>query len=144
MKQMDKINLKLVDGERAKVAFVCNHNSCRSQMAEAIGKLCASDVFDSYSAGTIIKNQINPDAVRLIKSRYGVDMELTQFNKKLADIPQPDIIIFMGCNVSCPMASAKHTENWGLDDPSGQSDEFFNSTIDTIEEKVLELKAKLS
>ena len=35
-----------------KVAFICVHNSCRSQIAEALGKKIAGDVFESYSAGT--------------------------------------------------------------------------------------------
>lgn len=56
-----------------KVAFICVHNSCRSQIAEALGKHLASDVFESYSAGSEIKNQINPDAVRLMKNLYGKD-----------------------------------------------------------------------
>lgn len=60
-----------------KVAFICVHNSCRSQIAEALGKHLASDVFESYSAGSEIKNQINPDAVRLMKNLYGIDMEKT-------------------------------------------------------------------
>ena len=35
-----------------KVAFICVHNSCRSQIAQALGNHFARDVFDSYSAGT--------------------------------------------------------------------------------------------
>ncbi|MFI3168024.1 MAG: arsenate reductase ArsC [Bacillota bacterium] len=143
---MENNNLreKLCCEGKPKVAFICNHNSCRSQMAEALGKLFASDVFDSYSAGTIIKSQINQDAVRLIKEIYSVDMEKTQFNKKLEEIPAPDIAIFMGCNVSCPMLKAKHSENWGLDDPSGKNDEEFKIIINTIEENVKRLALELS
>ena len=55
---------------KPKVAFICVHNSCRSQIAEALGKALASDVFESYSAGTETKPQINQDAVRLIKALY--------------------------------------------------------------------------
>ena len=60
-----------------------------AKMAEALGKLLASDVFESYSAGTKLKKQINPDAVRLMKQIYGIDMEETQYNKLLSDIPKP-------------------------------------------------------
>lgn len=74
--------------QKPKVAFVCVHNFCRSQIAEALGKLLAADVFDSYSAGTETKPQINQDAVRLMKRLYGVDMELTQHSKLLANIPR--------------------------------------------------------
>ncbi len=126
-----------------KVAFVCNHNSCRSQIAEALGKHLAADVFESYSAGTIIKDKINPDAVRMMKKLYEIDMEKTQFNKKINDIPQPDIVIFMGCNVACPAVKCQYSENWGLVDPSGQDDAVFEQTIKTIHEKMLQLKEKL-
>lgn len=125
---------------KPKVAFVCVHNSCRSQMAEALGKLLASDVFESYSAGTELKDHINPDAVRMMKKLHNIDMEETQYNKLITDIPQPDVVIFMGCNVSCPTLKGKYEENWGLDDPSGKSDEVFAETIRLIEEKMLLLK----
>ncbi len=139
---MSKLNLTC-EG-KPKVAFICNHNSCRSQMAEALGKLLGADIFDSYSAGTEIKSQINQDAVRLIKEVYSIDMEATQFNKTIFDIPNPDVAIFMGCNVSCPSVRAEHNENWGLDDPTGKNDEEFKKIIETIHQKVLELKEKLS
>ena len=83
----------------AKVAFVCVHNSCRSQMAEALGKHFASDVFESYSAGTETKPKINQDAVRLIKDIYHIDMEATQTSKLITEIPEVDVVITMGCNV---------------------------------------------
>nr|WP_305768948.1 arsenate reductase ArsC [Candidatus Epulopiscium viviparus] len=129
---------------KPKVAFVCNHNSCRSQIAEALGKRLGSDVFESFSAGTIIKNQINQDAVRLIKNIYEIDMEETQYNKVLDAIPQPDVVIFMGCNVSCPNVPSQYAENWGLDDPTGKSDEEFKAIIAEVERRVILLKAKLS
>lgn len=129
--------------DKPKVAFICVHNSCRSQMAEALGKKFASDVFESYSAGTELKSHINPDAVRMIKKTYGIDMEKTQFNKLLSDIPKPDVVIFMGCNVSCPNLTAQYMENWGLDDPTGKSDEVFAETIKKIEENIITLKEKL-
>lgn len=128
---------------KPKVAFVCVHNSCRSQIAEALGKKLASDVFESYSAGTQLKDHINPDAVRMMKQLYGIDMEETQHSKLLSQIPQPDVVIFMGCNVSCPVLPSQYAENWGLDDPSGQDDSVFAYTIDQIEKKVLELRQKL-
>ncbi len=128
---------------KPKVAFVCNHNSCRSQMAEALGILLAADVFESYSAGTEIKDHINPDAVRLMKKIYNVDMEATQYNKVINDIPAPDVVIFMGCNVQCPYLSAPYTENWGLDDPSGKDDLVFTDIITQIEKNILRLKEVL-
>lgn len=129
---------------KPKVAFVCVHNSCRSQIAEALGKLLASDVFTSYSAGTELKDHINPDAVRLMKKIYRIDMELTQRNKLIMDIPDPDVVITMGCNVNCPTLPCKMREDWGLEDPSGKSDEEFIKTIEIIESKIKELKTRLT
>jgi len=129
---------------KPKVAFICVHNSCRSQIAEALGKKLAADVFDSFSAGTEVKPQINQDAVRLMKQVHNIDMEETQYSKLLSDIPKPDVAIFMGCNVSCLYLKCDHMENWGLDDPTGQPDEVFLETIRKIEEKMVELRQKLS
>ena len=126
-----------------KVAFICVHNSCRSQIAEALGKKLASDVFESYSAGTETKTSINQDAVRLMKHVHGIDMEETQRSKLLSDIPQVDVVITMGCNVRCPFLPCSHREDWGLEDPSGKSDEAFLETIRLIEEKVLNLRDRM-
>ena len=126
-----------------KVAFICVHNSCRSQIAEALGRRLASDVFESYSAGTETKPQINQDAVRLMKQIHGIDMEATQRSKLLSDIPEVDVVITMGCNVQCPFLPCSHREDWGLEDPSGKSGEAFLETIRLIEEKVLDLKARM-
>ena len=142
--QKDTAGRKLNCEEKPKVAFICVHNSCRSQIAEALGKKLASDVFESYSAGTETKPRINQDAVRIMKRLYGIDMEQTQYSKLISDIPEPDIAISMGCNVGCPFIGRPFDDNWGLDDPTGQSDEVFEETIRKIEDKILELRDKLS
>lgn len=129
---------------KPKVAFICVHNSCRSQIAEALGKHLAADVFESYSAGTETKERINPDAVRIIKQLYGIDMEETQRPKLLEDIPPVDIVITMGCNVECPCLPCKHREDWELDDPTGKPDEEFIKIIKTIEIKIKDLQAQLT
>ena len=128
---------------KKKVAFICVHNSCRSQMAEAIGKIYGKDIFESYSAGTEIKPQINQDAVRIIKDLYNVNMNATQKSKLLSDIPKVDIVIKMGCNVICPSLPAEHIEDWGLDDPTGKNDSEFIKTAKLIEEKVKDLAARI-
>lgn len=129
--------------KKLKVAFVCVHNSCRSQMAEALGKLLASDVFESYSAGTELRPQINQDAVRIIKELYGINMNETQKSKLLADIPEVDVVVTMGCNVNCPHLPCIHREDWGLNDPSGKSDDKFIKTAKMIEEKIMNLKNRI-
>lgn len=128
---------------KVKVAFICVHNSCRSQMAEALGKLFASDTFESFSAGTEVKPQINQDAVRIIKDQYGIDMNLSQKSKLLNDIPKVDIVVTMGCNVICPNLPCAHREDWGLEDPSGKDDEEFMKTASLIESKIRDLKLRI-
>lgn len=129
---------------KPKVAFICVHNSCRSQIAEALGKALASDVFESYSAGTETKPQINQDAVRLMKKFYGIDMEQTQYSKLISDIPEPDIAISMGCNVGCPFIGRPFDDNWGLEDPTGKNDEEFKKDIDEIQKQIMKLKDRMT
>ena len=129
--------------KKPKVAFLCVHNSCRSQMAEALGKKLAGDVFESFSAGTEPGTHINPDAVRLMKQVYGIDMEQAQHNKPLSDLPAVDIVVTMGCNVQCPTLPCSHREDWGMEDPSGKADEEFLAVLARIEDKVLDLKQRI-
>jgi len=125
---------------KKKVAFICVHNSCRSQIAEALGRALAGDKFDFYSAGTETKPQINQDAVRLMKELYGIDMEQTQYSKTFNKIPAPDIAISMGCDVGCPYIGRKFDDNWGLQDPTGQGDDVFVKVIREIEKNIIRLK----
>ncbi len=129
--------------DKLKVAFVCVHNSCRSQIAEALGKLRYADVFESYSAGTETKPHINADAVRLMKEIYGIDMEQTQRSKLIDALPKVDIVVTMGCNVECPYLPSKHREDWGLEDPSGHDDAFFLQTIGLVEQKLQSLAQRI-
>lgn len=128
---------------KPKVAFICVHNSCRSQIAEALGKHYAGSVFESYSAGTETKPAINADAVRLMKERYHLDMEKTQYSKLLSDIPPVDIVITMGCNVDCPYLPCKYRQDWGLQDPTGKDDDEFIKIINEIDDKIKELKSRI-
>lgn len=129
---------------RPRVAFVCVHNSCRSQMAEAIARLKYGAVFESFSAGTHPSEAINADAVHHIKQRFGVDMTHTQKPKTLHELPEIDVLITMGCGVACPALPARRVEDWGLGDPSGQGDEAFVACIEAIEHKLAILARELN
>lgn len=127
---------------KPKVAFICIHNSCRSQMAEAFGRALAGDVFESYSAGTEQRPQINQDAVRVMREHFDIDMS-AQYSKLAQDIPRPDVVISMGCGVSCPALLGTISEDWGLADPTGKDDTAFIETALAIKEKILVLKEQL-
>lgn len=127
---------------KAKVGFICVHNSCRSQMAEALGKMLATDTFESFSAGTEKVPEINQDAVSIIRELYDYDMS-EQKSKLLDELPSLDIVITMGCNVHCPFLPCKYREDWGLEDPSGKDREEFEKTAKLIEEKIIDLKNRI-
>lgn len=127
-----------------KAAFICVHNSCRSQIAEALGRHLAGGVMECYSAGTETRPQINQDAVRLMKHLYNIDMEAAQYSKLLSEIPPVDIVVTMGCNVQCPLLPSERREDWGLEDPTGKSDQEFIKTIRIIETKIRNLARELS
>ncbi len=125
-----------------KVAFVCIHNSCRSQMAEGFGLKLGEGVFESYSAGTEDYPQVKPGAVEVMEE-IGINMSAHK-PKLISDIPEDiDILITMGCGVECPYVPCSHREDWGLEDPSGGPIEGFRNTRDIIKEKVLDLKARI-
>ena len=129
---------------KPKVAFICVHNSCRSQIAQALGRHLAADVFESYSAGTELRDRINPDAVRIMKKRYHIDMEAEgQRSKLLSELPPVDGVVTMGCNVQCPALPCAWRADWGLEDPTGQPDAVFEETIRRIEENILRLRDRL-
>lgn len=125
------------------VAFICTHNSCRSQIAEALATDYARrgvpgfDRFTFVSAGTELKNAINPDAQRLLLERRGIDMAARgQHPKLVTDIPRPDIAVSMGCGVRCPFIGRPFDADWGLDDPTGLPDDEFLTAIDAIDRLV--------
>lgn len=125
---------------RKKIAFVCVHNSCRSQIAEALGNRFLSEKYEFYSCGTKIKSRINQDAVRLMKEIYAIDMEKTQYCKLMEEIPKADIVISMGCQVECPYIGREFDDNWLLEDPTGKEDMVFKQTIQRIEEKIKSIR----
>lgn len=125
-----------------KVAFICVHNSCRSQIAEAFGRKLGAGVFEAFSAGTALKDRINPDAVRLMRKR-GFELETAQRPKTLDAIPTPDVVVTMGSGVVCPFFPGASVEDWGLEDPTGRDDLFFEAVIDEVERRVVDLVARL-
>lgn len=123
------------------VAFICVHNSCRSQMAEAWMRHLGSDVFEAYSAGTEEYPEVKPLALQVLKEA-GVSTEGLR-PKLLDEIPEEvDYLITMGCNVACPYIPTNYREDWGLEDPSGGPIEGYRKTSEIIREKVLELIRK--
>lgn len=124
--------------EKKTVAFVCVHNSCRSQMAEGWAESLGGDTMEAWSAGTEKYHQVKPLAVKVMQEA-GVDMS-GHYPKLLDDIPaKVDILISMGCGVVCPFVMCKYEEDWGIEDPSGGPIDDFRITRDILKDRVQKL-----
>lgn len=121
------------------VAFVCTHNACRSQIAEALARSLAPGALEPYSAGTDPAPEADRDAMRVLRERFGVDAG-AQHPKGLSDIPRVDVVVTMGCGVACPQLPAAHREDWGLEDPTGRGDEAIARTVEEIRRRVIDLR----
>lgn len=114
-----------------KLLFVCVGNSCRSQMAEALAK---SMGFEAASAGTHPAASVAPHALTLLEQRGLPTQGLVPKSVDLMDETDFDMVISMGCGVACP--NMKIHEDWGLDDPVGQSYDVYEATAARIEERL--------
>lgn len=124
------------------VLFVCVENSCRSQMAEAFGKMHGQGIINVYSSGSKPSGIVNPKAIASMKE---VGYDLSKHNSfGLDEIPQIkwDYAITMGCGDECPMIFAENREDWGLPDPKHMEPEEFAKVRDIIEKEVLDLIEK--
>lgn len=104
--------------QRPIVAFVCAHNACRSQMAQALARSLMPGEATFLSAGTHPAEAVDPGALAEL-GRRGVDANDLR-PKALGELPpRVDWLVTMGCGVSCPTFPCDHREDWGLDDPMG-------------------------
>lgn len=127
-----------------KVGFICTHNACRSQIAEAMGRHLAADVLESCSAGTDIKEAIDPAAARLMKEHYGIDMvKEGQHTKTLSEIGSVDVVVTMGCGVQCPSLPCQQRFDWRLEDPTGKDDAAYLRVMEEIRQKIVMLRQQI-
>lgn len=114
-----------------RLLFVCVGNSCRSQMAEGIARHLGHE---AASAGTHPANQVSTHALTILASK-GIDTSMLK--PKSVDLFKAedfDMVISMGCGVSCPVM--RIDQDWGLDDPVGQSLSVFEQTAAEIERRL--------
>lgn len=128
---------------KPRVAFVCTHNACQSQMAEAIAHEIAGDIIDPCSAGTDPVATVNANALRALWDLYGIDGAGLR-PKALSELGPVDIVVTMGCGVRCPVLPCVHREDWGLADPTGLGEAAFEETAQTIERRVLDLARRIT
>lgn len=125
-----------------KVIFVCIENSCRSQMAEAFGKIHGAESLEVYSSGSKPSGIVNPRAIEFMAE---LDYDLAAHDSKpLSEFEGMhfDYAITMGCGDECPMIKADVREDWGIPDPKNEEPERFREIRTIIEDKVKELIAR--
>ena len=61
----------------------------------------------------------------------------------LTPIQLEHISITMGCDVVCPIVENRYTEDWNLEDPTGQDDAFFRKVISKIEKNIKDLSLRI-
>ena len=122
-----------------KVLFVCVENSCRSQMAEALGRMLGEGVIECHSSGSRPSGIVNPKAIASM-DELGYDLSAHR-SKSLGEIPrlEYDYAITMGCGDECPMIEAQRREDWQIPDPKDMNRDDFNRVRDAIRERVVEL-----
>ena len=106
------------------VLFLCTGNSARSILAESILRKDGQARYRSFSAGSQPKGQVNPFALKVLKSlNYPVDGMRSKSWQEFAapDAPVMDFV-FTVCDSaageSCPVWPGQPmTAHWGIEDP---------------------------
>jgi len=130
--------------EKAKVLFLCTHNSARSQMAEGLLRHLAGDRFEVMSAGTEATH-IRPQAVRAM-DELGIDISAHESKTLDRYLGQPFDYVITVCdqaNEACPIfPGARRRLHWSIEDPaqaSGTEEErirVFQSVRNAIKEHI--------
>jgi arsenate reductase (thioredoxin) len=105
---------------KQRVLFLCTHNSCRSQMAEALANHYLADRCEACSAGTEA-TRVNPLAARVL-AELGINISLHR-SKTLSEFEGQKfdhVVTLCGdANETCPLfIGGTQRIHRGFDDPS--------------------------
>ena len=106
------------------VLFLCTGNSARSILAEAVMNRVGAGKFKGYSAGSVPKGEVNPHAIRLLKSlNYNTDgLRSKSWDEFAAPAVNLDFVFTVcdnAANEVCPIWPGQPmTAHWGLADPA--------------------------
>jgi len=118
------------------ILFVCIQNAGRSQMAEALFRLAASDRHEARSAGSNPGEHVHPEVIETMRE-LGVDLSgRVPHRLGHSDAEWADIVVTMGCGDACPVILGKRYIDWELDDPHGQSLERVREIRDEIASRI--------
>ena len=130
---------------RNKVVYVCTENACRSQMASAFTQYYAGDRIEVESGGSAPALEVNP-IMKEAMAEKGIDMAFCK-PKSIEDAVRygnPEVVVSMGCEVTCPVFPGATNQEWDLPDPAGGSIEFMRKVRDDIEERVKKLISEIT
>jgi protein-tyrosine-phosphatase len=125
---------------RKKILFACKGNACRSQMSQAFASFHAGDRVEALSAGDSPAEEIS-NVMAQAMSEKGLDMAFRKprLIREVIKATLPDIIVTMGCDVSCPVIPGAKVISWSFPDPKRESIDFMRDLRDEIEKKVIDL-----
>ncbi|MEB6037408.1 arsenate reductase (thioredoxin) [Staphylococcus pseudoxylosus] len=132
--------------DKKTIYFICTGNSCRSQMAEGLGKEILGEDWNVYSAG-IETHGVNPKAIEAMKE---VGIDISNHTSDLIDndiLKQSDLVVTLCSDAddNCPILPANvKKEHWGFDDPAGKDWSEFQRVRDEIGNRIEELKKTLA
>lgn len=130
---------------RPVVVFVCTHNACRSQMAQALAERMMPGEATFLSAGTDPAPRVDAGALEEL-SRRGVPEEtVTALRPKyVSELPaRVDWLVTMGCGVAYPALACTHREDWGLKDPTGGPKEYYAACAEDILLHLADLRVRM-
>lgn len=121
------------------ILFVCVHNACRSQIAEAICRTLAPPSWVIASAGSRPSERVDPKAVAILARHHMVMQSLKP--KGLADLPAVrwDYVVSMGCGDACPSVPTKAFIEWGIPDPQDGPMSFYDSLVEDLTTRIQRL-----
>lgn len=128
--------------KKPRVAFLCSHNSCRSQVAEALAKEIASDTFEAYSAGIEPSYTVDDRTAWMLLEYCSYDIT-ERYPKHVSELPDVDIVISMGYGNDFSNVPCTYTENWELESPKDQEDNAYRRMIEDVRSKVCDLRDKI-
>ncbi|MDA9189378.1 arsenate reductase ArsC [bacterium] len=114
------------------ILFLCTGNSCRSQMAEGLGRELKGELYNFYSAGTK-EHGLNLRAVKVMKE-IGIDISSHQSKTldKIANVKMDYVFtVCSDANETCPVFPGGKIIHVGFDDPPRLSEKMND------EEKIL-------
>ncbi len=126
---------------KKRVLFVCIGNSCRSQMAEAFAQAYGADVMEVQSAGVSPASYIAP-LTRQTLGEWNLNID-DHFPKSMDTMSRQtfDVVVNMsGTQLRLP---GTHVVDWIVQDPIGQSEDFYRTVAKQIEGLVMRLILEL-